>query len=212
MKLKRGEFAEVENIVFDFGNVLVDVDHKKIFFAFEQLGIVVDKTAVQANEGLIADLETGRIGVGEFCNALRDMSSRDGLTDEEILNGWNSSLKEYDYRRFELLNQLKQSGYKIFLLSNINRPHRELLERRFEDGNPFGRSFKSFFDKVYYSDELGMRKPNEDIYKYAQQDGELEPQRTLFIDDLAVNLVVPSRLGWHTHNLVAPETVLDLVE
>lgn len=47
--------------------------------------------------------------------------------------------------------------------------------------------------------EIGLRKPNRAIYEYAQSMAKVDPIEILYIDDAAKNLIVPSELGWCTH-------------
>lgn len=56
----------------------------------------------------------------------------------------------------------------------------------------------SKFDKVYLSFEIGMRKPNKEIYEYVQNDLEINPQDILFIDDDEDNIMVAQACGWNT--------------
>lgn len=55
---------------------------------------------------------------------------------------------------------------------------------------------RSKFDKVYLSCDLGMRKPNKDIYDFVDD----ERYQILFIDDREENLTYPKELGWEVYH------------
>ncbi|PIE85826.1 MAG: hypothetical protein CSA05_03705 [Bacteroidia bacterium] len=74
----------------------------------------------------------------------------------------------------------------------------------------FGKPLSSYFDAVYYSQEVGMSKPNEAIYEYIHQKHSLHGKKVLFLDDLSENLVVPKRLGWEVVQISREKTILDL--
>ena len=56
----------------------------------------------------------------------------------------------------------------------------------------------SKFDKVYLSFEIGMRKPNKEIYEYVQNDLGINSHDILFIDDDKDNIMSAQKLGWNT--------------
>jgi HAD superfamily hydrolase (TIGR01549 family) len=55
----------------------------------------------------------------------------------------------------------------------------------------------SVFDYRFISCELGMRKPNKEIYEYVNN--ALKNYEILFIDDREINLKFPKELGWKTY-------------
>ena len=63
----------------------------------------------------------------------------------------------------------------------------------------------SKFDKVYLSFEIGMRKPNKEIYEYVQNDLEINPQDILFIDDDEDNIMAAQACGWNTFQVFGYE-------
>jgi putative hydrolase of the HAD superfamily len=70
--------------------------------------------------------------------------------------------------------------YRLFLLSNTDAIHIETFEQKME---PLFIVILQLLWKVYFSFEIGMRKPNSEIYKYVLNEHDLQAKRTLFIDD-----------------------------
>lgn len=101
--------------------------------------------------------------------------------------------------------------YRLFLLSNTDSIHINTFEQRV--GTSFYSDFYQCFEKVYFSFEMGMRKPDSEIYLTLLNKHELQPKRTLFIDDKKENTDAAQALGIHVWNLqVGKEDVVDLFE
>lgn len=188
-----------KNIVFDFGGVLLDIDLSLTINAFSELGLQLpDPTAIHPNNsGPFLALEKGLISTNDFLDTLQSYSTTEPKpSHEKLLQAWNALLLPYQWHYFELLDTLRERGHKIYLLSNTNQPHHIFFEERFARENPSGRTFGSYFDIVFYSDELKMRKPDREIYAYVEK--EIGSNDILFIDDNAPNLVEPQKMGWQT--------------
>lgn len=213
-KLRPGIADGIRNIIFDFGGVLLDLDISRTIDAFARLNLnkLDPKQIHPYNHGLFLDFEIGEISPGEFIARLKDYIPETRPTDEQIVGAWNAMLLDYDWRRFELLDELRASGYGVFLLSNTNVLHREFFIEKFNRENPEQREFENYFDRCFYSDTMGMRKPDGIIYQTALKEAGIDAARTLFIDDTAVNTDAARETGIQAHHLSSPSTVLDLFE
>jgi putative hydrolase of the HAD superfamily len=91
----------------------------------------------------------------------------------------------------ELLRQLRAAGVRTALLSNSWGV----------TGYPT-QLFPELFDAVVISAEVGMRKPEERIFRHAAQLLGLPPGECVFVDDLEANVLAAEALGmtgvWHT--------------
>ena len=117
------------------------------------------------------------------------------VSSEKIDKAWSAMLLDFPKGRIELLQKLNKK-YRLFLLSNTNQIHFHQYNKDLI--NQFGFGLNSLFEKAYYSFELGMRKPDTEIFEYALDDSNLDPFETLFIDDLDKNIETASRLGLNT--------------
>lgn len=208
---------EVENIIFDFGNVLLDIDIDLTIRAFRHLGLSgLNATEIHPhNAGVFLALELGEISGDEFAATLRSYvpAGNPVPTDQQILDAWNALLLGYEWRRFEMLDRLRESGYKVFLLSNTNLPHRLFFIDKFNRENTDSRTFESYFDGCFYSDAMGLRKPDPTIYlETLRGAGITSPERTLFIDDNKHNTEAAKKLGIQTHHLKIGNRVIDLFD
>jgi putative hydrolase of the HAD superfamily len=127
---------------------------------------------------------------------------------EEIRTAWNSIIGEFPLYRLEFLQMLSYK-YKLFLLTNTDSIHIDRFEHNV--GVSFFSDFYQCFEKVFYSYEMGMRKPDPAIFSAIINKYDLSPKRTLFVDDKKVNTDAAASLGLHVWNLkVGEEDVVDL--
>ena len=188
----------IKNIIFDFGNVLLNIDPALSAKAFEELGIKegVNFWGSRSSSDLLNGLEKGTITPDEFREGALEMLVP-GLTSQQVDEAWNALLLDLPIQRVEMLKRLK-SDYRLFLLSNSNQIHYEYYMPGFEEKFDF--PMGSLFEKLWFSHQLGMIKPGLEIYRHVLKDGGLNPAETLFIDDTLVNVEAARSLGmkaWH---------------
>jgi len=54
------------------------------------------------------------------------------------------------------------------------------------------------YKKVYLSYQLGLIKPDIELFKLVQTESGVNPEEILFVDDKSENLIAPTNLGWKT--------------
>ncbi len=191
----------IKNLIFDFGNVLFDIDLSRIDthlqqFAGEQYAAARD----QLLRDHIFDLyETGGISTTDFLDTIR-LSVHPPLQAEQVEFAWNSIFIGMPAARFEMLLRLRQH-YKVFLLSNINDLHEHWIADYMVREHGISDYESRYFDGVYFSHLIRLRKPNREIYEYVLADAELVPEETLFFDDMEINVAGARQAGiqavWH---------------
>lgn len=197
----------VKNIIFDYGNVIFLIDFLKTQHTFTDLGIKnVERFFAHAGHDPLCDeFEKGNITSAEFRDGIRRITERPGLTDEQIDNAWTSLLIGVPPVNHEVLLKAK-AQYRTFLLSNINEIHlnyiSDYLKREYQV-----ESNDVFFEKVYYSHLVRMRKPNRDIFELVLNENNLNPEETLFIDDSPQHLNTGKELGLHTHLMTKDDSL-----
>lgn len=185
----------VRNIVFDFGNVLFDLDLPAIGREIRRL-VGDEYEAVRENlqkSGVFELYETGGLSTEEFVDAIR-FAGTSPLSAEQVVAAWNSIFIGMPRERFDMLLRLRQR-YNVFLLSNINELHAAWIDDYMQ--REYGLSdFQSrYFDAVYYSHLIRLRKPGREIYEYVLADAEILPGETVFIDDLEENVAAAWEVG-----------------
>lgn len=197
----------IKNIIFDYGNVIFLIDFLKTQHTFTDLGIKnVERFFAHAgHDPLFDEFEKGNITSAEFRDGIRRITERPVLTDEQIDNAWTSLLIGVPPVNHEVLLKAK-AQYRTFLLSNINEIHlnyiSDYLKREYQV-----ESNDVFFEKVYYSHLVRMRKPNRDIFELVLNENNLNPEETLFIDDSPQHLKTGKELGLHTHLMTKDDSL-----
>lgn len=200
-----------ENIIFDLGGVLLNIDYYKTEAAFNELGFgqfTKMYNQYSANP-LFEHLETGLVSNEDFYGELIKMSGGT-INEHQIKQAWNAMLLDFRRQSLAFLKELEKS-HQLFLLSNTNAIHHAAFMKIFtsEIGE---NSFDSYFFKTYYSHLLGLRKPNKDIFEFILEDSNLKPGQTLFIDDSYNNIDTARNLGFMTHLLLPGEKIEELLQ
>ena len=187
----------VKNIIFDFGNVLFDLDLPSIERHFRQyFGEQFEAAGKKLRHDRVFELyETGGLSTEEFVDTLR-FAANPPLAAQQIIAAWNSIFIGMPKHRFDMLLRLRQQ-YKVFLLSNINELHAAWIDDYMVREHGIADFQSRYFDAVYYSHLIRLRKPDREIYEYVLADAELVPEETIFFDDLEVNVEIARQTGIH---------------
>ena len=194
----------INTIIFDFGDIFINLDKQATITSFEKLGL---KEWNDDLDQLNLQFETGKVSRENFLFGIQEHIPNASI--KEILAAWNATLLDFPLYRLEFLQMLSQK-YRMFLLSNTDAIHIETFEQA--SGVSFYRDFYQCFEKVYFSFELGLRKPNPEIFNHLISNHELAPKRTLFIDDKKENTDAAFALGFEVWNLeVGKEDIIHLL-
>ena len=195
----------INTIIFDFGDIFVNLEKEGSIAEFKKLGLDGPNEELLAMNDLF---ERGKITELQFIESFKKY-----IPDADILDirkAWNSVIGEFPLYRLEFLQMLSHK-YRLFLLTNTDAIHISRFEHMV--GISFFSDFYQCFEKVYYSFEMGMRKPDEAIFNYIIKKHDLSPKRTLFVDDKKENTDAAAALGIQVWNLkVGEEDVVDLFE
>lgn len=186
----------IKHIIFDLGGVLLNIDYNLTEQAFKQLGITNfhELYSQLQQTSLFNDLEIGKISKHDFAYQLRATTNLD-LPDEKIFKAWNAMLLDFPLRRLQILQQLRLY-YDLVLLSNTNEIHEEAFTQYLKQIH--GVNLATFFDKVYLSHHIGMRKPSPEVFTYILEDLGFNATHTLFIDDSPQHVQTAQSLGIQT--------------
>lgn len=203
--------SEIKNLLLDLGGVVLNVDYHKMVDVFKEYGVMdFDKHFTQAKQVEIIDkFEEGKCTIEEFRNGIRDLVEVD-LTDAQIDNAWFSMILDLPKERIELIGLLKLK-YNVYLFSNTNELHIELLKKRYEEEFGFD-IFQMLFTKAYFSNEIKMRKPHPESFQWLINDAGIKAEETLFIEDSPQHIEGAKKVGLNTYWLTGGETINDLYD
>jgi len=186
--------ANIHNIIFDLGGVVMDLDVEKSRRAFGALGFDEKAFHLQKDDGknIFVLLETGKITEEEFFSRLQQLLPRP-VSTATLREIWNLMIVDFSEEKIRLLQELRVR-YRTFLLSNTNSIHiarcNAILQKKFGLNG-----LDDLFEKTYYSFTTGLRKPMPEIFELVLNDSGLVPAETLFIDDSEEHLETARKLG-----------------
>ena len=193
----------IKAIIFDFGDVFINLDKEGTNRKLKEMNIEDLPEAISAKN---REYEQGFVTSDEISDHYHTHFPQ--LENESFLESWNSMLLEFPEYRLKFIQKLADAkDYKLILLSNTNENHIEYIKQHVS----FYEDFKNCFDAFYLSYEIGLRKPNPNIFEFVLQQQKLKAEECLFIDDTQENTETASKLGFHTWNLEPTrEDVIDL--
>ncbi len=204
----------IRNIIFDFGNVLFDLDLGA--FEREMKGLLGENFA-SAKEKLLQErafelYETGGLSTAEFVEKLCQ-ASESRIAPEQAVAAWNAIFIGMPQHRFDLLLRLRQQ-YKVFLLSNINDLHERWIIDYMVREHGLADYESLHFDGVYFSHLIRLRKPTREAFEYVLADAEILPGETVFFDDLPENVEAAKGVGihgvWHEPGTEIGERLIEM--
>ena len=195
----------IKNIVFDFGDIFINLDKKLFAEELQKLHIS------QESEEMLPILQQYEMGLVSTDKFLTFFEERLSVSQDKLKRAWNSILLDFPKERLRFIQNLSESKkYRLFLLSNTNDLHISWIQKNW--GMEQYNAFKICFEQFYLSHEINLRKPNNNIYEFVLTTNKLAPKETLFIDDTKENTDAAKALGIHIWNLKpGKEDVLELL-
>ena len=189
----------IRNLIFDLGNVILNIDTKlsEIAFAKYRMNDFEKLYTLASQNELFDRLEVGSITENEFYDEFRRVTGCK-LDNKTLEQCWDALIMDFPSARIDMLKRLKNEGkYRTFILSNTNiihyRFYTALLKRtRGVDG------LESLVEHAYFSHEIGLKKPNRDIFDHIVANSHIKPEESIFIDDNEANIKAANALGFNT--------------
>ena len=178
----------IKNIIFDMGNVLIDFnpmqyigklnlkdkeEEKKIFKA-----AYMNYKSIYMDYGMISEQEF----VDHVLNGIGE-EYRDKIS--KLIKEWYEYLTPIEGME-ELIKELKDSGYKIYLLSNAGFNQHDYWEKI---------PAHKYFDGGIVSCDVKAVKPFKEIYEALYNKYNIKPEESFFIDDLIINIFGGNQTG-----------------
>lgn len=191
----------IKTLIFDLGDVIVPLNYEKMHQAFSILGVseAQEKFESDALKKLWKDYDNSLPTV-EFRSRLRkELGIANHITDAQIDHAWNELYDPIPPERLEHLRSLREQGYELLLLSNNNEIHHQHAQKT------FGAEFKEIFHEQFYSNKIGLAKPDVEIFKLVL--GQRNPNEALFFDDKELNIRGAQAAGMHAKQFTVRESM-----
>ena len=194
-----------ENLIFDLGGVLIDLDVNRMLRGFEGVGLdprmfmaeSAEKGATTVCEGmsvgqLLSDYQTGDITTEELLETILP-ECRPGTTEEQLIEAWNHCLVDIPRERLETVRRWREKGHRTYMLSNTNDLHWRYISTRCFGGKGLG--LEDCFDGVFLSHEMRLAKPDAEIYRRMLETLGVRAEDCWFVDDAQVNVEAARKEG-----------------
>ena len=190
-------------VILDLGGVVLRIDYQATISAFEALGSgdFREMYSQAAQTSIFDRLETGKISGQRFINELLPYLKQ-GTSPNKVVAAWNAMILDVPTTRLEVIKKIRRS-YPLFLLSNTNEIHMQAVRRSWAKSSK--QAPEHYFDKIYLSHEVGLRKPDTSIFELVIREQGLIPQETLFIDDSIQHVEGAIKAGLQAFHLTSFE-------
>ena len=145
-------------------------------------------------DSLMEQYERGDVSTDYFVNTILE-HAKEGTTRDEVIAAWNAMHGGIPAERLLHIQQWKDAGHRLFLLSNNNELHWEHILSQYD---------MSMMEHCFASHLIHMSKPDSRIYetvdKQLREWGCEQPFH--FVDDIAINREAAEQLGWKTYETI----------
>lgn len=182
------------SIVFDLGGVIEKINPIAVIQEFTKLGMKDAENffSLFKQSAICTAFELGYMHKKEFIRHLQSLC-RQNSTVDDIEYAWCANQLGISKNTMQVLTNLNRKKIKLFVLSNTNPIHAQIIESIFF--GTYQKHLKDFFDFICYSFEMHLRKPDVNAYEYLLKRANLIPKRCIYIDDIEENLAPMKKLG-----------------
>ena len=188
--------------IFDMGNVIIDIDFKRVLGVWSHLsGTPLATLTERFKMGeVFQQHERGEISDEQFA---ADLCNEMGiaLSFEQFSAGWHAVFVGLRPEVITLFQKLREEGHRVVVLSNTNRLHLDFWPQHYPE-------IEANTDAMYLSQNLGMRKPEPEIFQHVLEKEGFTADQAVFFDDVAENIEAARAAGieavWVEDNQTVP--------
>ena len=192
-------------VVFDLGGVLIDWDPRYLYGKLfddpdEMESFLAEVTTAEWN----AHQDAGRSWTEAIELLVAEHPERRELI-EAFHRRWPEMLAGEIRGTVDVLAELRAAGLRLVALSNWSAELFPVARERFD--------FLAWFEGILISGEVGVNKPDRQIFEHLVERFGIEPATALFIDDSSANVATAAALGFRAiHFTDAVALRLELVD
>lgn len=180
----------INTVIFDIGMVLVYFRWKELFADLGFEGEKFDKIAeATVHNSWWNEFDKGLMGVEEVVDKYAQTAPEYGVEIAKIYDYSNQFIEVFDYTD-PWIHELKERGYKVYVLSNWSKP-------AYEANKDTHMSFLKEMDGGILSFREGIIKPDRAIYQLLCDRYGINPREAVFLDDNVANITAAKEFGLH---------------
>jgi len=179
----------IKNIVFDVNGVLLKFNFKSCLDTFDWTPRIKQQIAdIIFKSELGTEFFEGKIGsITFYKNLIKNFPKRKAEIKQIFQAEFLEHLISPDYDTFGFLKEMKKK-YNVYILSNMDFSMAESFKNLF--------NINEHINGALYSYEVGLRKPNPEIFKTLIEKYNIDPNETVYIDDSFRNAKTAETLGF----------------
>ncbi len=181
----------IKNIIFDLGNVLVNVEYEKFINKLLTNGVTEETYSnfFKGGNYRLMGYESGDITSDEFITkCLTGLGLK--MERNDFAEAFNDMFTEIELMKILVKKLSEDKKYRLFLLSNTSPLHFEYIKQKYD--------YVNLLEKFALSYELNSLKPDDIIYERTISHLGVKPEESLFIDDLEENCTAAQKFGINT--------------
>ncbi len=168
------------SFIFDIGNVLIDFDLSRLLqMISENSGVPIDALNGTWTQADTVALETGKINSQDHYRLYADFIGLKWSYD--VWKRVWMDIYSINETGMTIVKECTAKGFPIYILSNLAEYNKEAIEMKFNH-------FFKRFNACFFSYELGMLKPDTEIFLSVCSTIKTPPEKCVFIDDLPENV------------------------
>lgn len=206
------DLAKIDTIIFDLGEVIVDLDPVAVIQRLAKYADVSPTAAMReviVNSPELIAYETGKIDEEAFLGRMNKLL-KSNMTLEEFEGAWNLMLKAIPVKRLDLMKALGKT-HRTMILSNTNAMHQRRFDQMIYDVTQEEGMHCFVTHDAHYSHVIGYRKPENDCFNYVIDHNQLNPKKTLFLDDNPHNIEAAKSLGIQAIQIKYPDQIFEIL-
>ncbi len=179
----------ITTIFFDIGGVLLNVHPERtVQYLSDCTDVSMEEIRRRFPMAAHDDYEKGNLTDKEWFLAIKESLPQPCcLKESDFWHAWELLLGE-EKETVQILEDLSDN-YSVWLLSNTNPQHiREEIEKRY--------AFPHLVEGAVYSFDVGLRKPDKEIFLTAAKLAGTRPEQSIFIDDVDKNVTAANEVGF----------------
>lgn len=202
--------AKFDTIIFDLGNVIIDLNAHLVLKRFAELAPSATKSIPDLikDTQLLIDYETGRLTTSEFVAATNNFLGAE-ISESDFAHAWNLMIGEIPLSRLNLMKEL-QKTHQVLILSNTSKLHEDYFDEYIKHHHG-AQSMAEHVHHALYSHLIKLRKPKSDIYQYVIDNYLDEPGKALFLDDKLENVNAAIEMGIKSVQVQYPDQIFEIL-
>lgn len=185
----------IKTIVFDLGGVLIDNPAPGMLSYYAKALGVSPYKLLDVFAPYVDSWSKGELTENDLWYEITNALGVPKPTSHSLWKDGFLSVYKQKSEVFALVKKLQQKGYVIALLSNTETPIMYFVKNQ---------KWPEFSEYIYSCD-VGMLKPDAEIYQYTLRKLDVKPDEMVFVDDKLENVEAATKLGIHGVLFISPQ-------